>query len=271
MNFKDFKKIDVTSTHTVFKHPEGHTIHVSHDSLSPQQKRQMKEIPIESALEKLRDKKSVKKLNKGTEKPIEELSEEDRKKIAMEGIQGLIEQKAPQSMPSESEVPAQPEVPLMQRAGQAVRSAVAPIGESVKDVAGAYGIIGKGVGQFTKGLLGSEEQAQPAQAVERIDNFPLEGQQPGQQQLAAMPEAPQGKSEYEKSLDLFEKGGRMISEAAQLEAAQTEQSAAQAVDFMKQREDLLLQKTAGIDNKIAELEKAQAEGKIDPNRFMSQN
>jgi hypothetical protein len=271
MNFKDFKKIDVTSTHTVFKHPEGHTIHVSHDSLSPQQKRQMKEIPIESALEKLRDKKSVKKLNKGTEKPIEELSEEDRKKIAMEGIQGLIEQKAPQSMPSESEVPAQPEVPLMQRAGQAVRSAVAPIGESVKDVAGAYGVIGKGVGQFTKGLLGSEEQAQPAQAVEQIDNFPLEGQQPGQQQLAAMPEAPQGKSEYEKSLDLFEKGGRMISEAAQLEAAQTEQSAAQAVDFMKQREDLLLQKTAGIDNKIAELEKAQAEGKIDPNRFMSQN
>jgi len=275
MNFKDFKKIDVTSTHTVFKHPEGHTIHVSHDSLSPQQKRQMKEIPIESALEKLRDKKSVKKLNKGTEKPIEELSEEDRKKIAMEGIQGLIEQKAPQSMPSESEVPAQPEVPFMQRAGQTVRSALAPIGESVKDVAGAYGIIGKGVGkgvgQFTKGLLGSEEQAQPAQAVEQIDNFPLEGQQPGQQQLAAMPEAPQGKSEYEKSLDLFEKGGRMISEAAQLEAAQAEQSAAKAVDYMKQREDLFLQKSTDIDNKIAELEKAQAEGKIDPNRFMSQN
>ena len=276
MNFKDFKKIDVTSTHTVFKHPEGHTIHVSHDSLSPQQKRQMKEIPIESALEKLRDKKSVKKLNKGTEKPIEELSEEDRKKIAMEGIQGLIEQKAPQSMPLESEAPAQvapaqPEVPFMQKAGQTVRSALAPIGESVKDVAGAYGIIGKGAGQFMRGLTGADLQAEQQQTEQPVANFPLEGQQPEQQQLAAMPETPKVKSDYEKSLDMYERGGRRISEAAQLEAAETEKAAQQSQDFLKQREDLFLEKSNDIDKKITELEKAQAEGKIDPNRFMSQN
>jgi len=91
MDFKDFKKVGSTSTHTTFQHPSGHTIQVAHNSLTPEQRKQLKEIPTQSATERLREERKIKKLNKGTVseplkedeylgQPPEELSEEDQRK-----------------------------------------------------------------------------------------------------------------------------------------------------------------------------------------------
>lgn len=78
MDLKDFKKIDVTRTHTIFQHPDGHIIHVMHDKLDPAARKQMRDIPIE---------KKPLKLAEGTpEEPIQEQpSPEDRlKELAAE-------------------------------------------------------------------------------------------------------------------------------------------------------------------------------------------
>lgn len=80
MDLKDFKKINATSKHTTFQHPDGHILQVAHDKLEPALRKQMREIPIE--------KKNVRKLAEGTpDVPLEaeQPSAEDRlKELAAE-------------------------------------------------------------------------------------------------------------------------------------------------------------------------------------------
>lgn len=47
MDFKDFKKVGITKTHTIFEHPEGHVIHVSHSSIPQKLKNEMRSIPVQ--------------------------------------------------------------------------------------------------------------------------------------------------------------------------------------------------------------------------------
>ena len=65
MDFKDFKKVGSTSTHTTFQHPSGHTIQVAHNSLTPEQRKQLKEIPAQTATERLREQRQLKKMKDG--------------------------------------------------------------------------------------------------------------------------------------------------------------------------------------------------------------
>lgn len=51
MDFKNFKKVGVTRTHTIFEHPEGHTIHVNHAKLKPGLKKEMRGIPVQELAE----------------------------------------------------------------------------------------------------------------------------------------------------------------------------------------------------------------------------
>lgn len=46
MDFSQFKKIGSTSSHTIFEHPEGHTIHVSHKALGAKERNEMRSIPV---------------------------------------------------------------------------------------------------------------------------------------------------------------------------------------------------------------------------------
>ena len=65
MNFKDFKKVDVTKTHTIFKHPDGHLIHIANDKIPASLKKEMRDIPSQSAMEKLREQREAVKMSKG--------------------------------------------------------------------------------------------------------------------------------------------------------------------------------------------------------------
>jgi hypothetical protein len=46
MDFKDFKKVGVTKSHTIFEHPEGHVIHVAHEGMPQKLKNEMRQIPV---------------------------------------------------------------------------------------------------------------------------------------------------------------------------------------------------------------------------------
>jgi hypothetical protein len=45
VDLKDFKKVASTKTHTIFEHPEGHTIRIAHDKLAPEHVASLKELP----------------------------------------------------------------------------------------------------------------------------------------------------------------------------------------------------------------------------------
>lgn len=71
IDLKHFKKVGQTRTHTIMEHPEGHTIHIAHASLTPEHKRDAKnlhmadggKVPVPGP--KL-DQTEVKKFIKGT-------------------------------------------------------------------------------------------------------------------------------------------------------------------------------------------------------------
>jgi hypothetical protein len=51
MDFKDFKKVGVTKSHTIFEHPAGHVIHVAHESMPQKLKNEMRQIPVSKMAE----------------------------------------------------------------------------------------------------------------------------------------------------------------------------------------------------------------------------
>lgn len=83
MNFKDFKKIDTTATHTIFKHKDGHLLHIANDKLPKELKKEMKDIPTQSVMERLREEKKVKKMAEGGSvfNPLATLKEAYSKKL----------------------------------------------------------------------------------------------------------------------------------------------------------------------------------------------
>lgn len=103
MDLKDFKKIDVTRTHTIFQHPDGHIIHVMHDKLDPAARKQMREIPIE---------KKPMKLAEGTpEEPIKD--EEDPLSQLQQEMQAAKENPEPFA-PQASYAGEQPAAPSLE-------------------------------------------------------------------------------------------------------------------------------------------------------------
>jgi len=53
MDLKNFKKVSHNKTHTIFEHPEGHIIHVAHQNLSKDMKKEMKDLPKVEAVQNL--------------------------------------------------------------------------------------------------------------------------------------------------------------------------------------------------------------------------
>jgi hypothetical protein len=68
LDLKHFKKVRTEADHTVMQHPEGHTIHIKHDSLKDHERKALHDLPHV----KMSD---VKHLNKGTKKPLEDAPE----------------------------------------------------------------------------------------------------------------------------------------------------------------------------------------------------
>lgn len=230
MKFRDFKKVDTTSTHTIFKHPNGHTIEVAHEGLDPAIRKQMREIPI-SPMEKLKEKRAPKKLAEGTEKPIAVATEEEpipdfSQPLSMERPAAFLDQPAPYG--------------LEQKEG------------------GTYLTLGK-----------PEEQpmaAQPEAKAPSYENFPID--QGAEQAKQEAPPMPEGQDKQLKALDVYEKGAATVAQAQQAKAAEE----AQAITDLQQKAELrrteIQNEMAKTNSEIEKLEKARAEGKIDPNRYM---
>lgn len=242
MNFKDFKKVDVTATHTVFKHPSGHTIHVAHDSLTPEQKKQMREIPMQSAMEKLRErKKAAKKMAEGGQ-----IENED----AFEKLQA--EMQAAKEMPMPGEVPMS-QMPVQQ---------------------------GKEVGipdaRLLKGTLtdvpapGAAEEvlaAKAAEPEETLENIEL-GAPPSEKQ-AQVPGAPSIGSAMaiEGALQQIQ-GAKNIAESQKMKSLAETEALGKSLQQMQESLTAAQQQRQQVQANIDRLTKAVEEGTLKPDRVL---
>jgi len=99
MDFKDFKKVGVTKSHTIFEHPEGHVIHVAHEGMPQKLKNEMRQIPVQ-------------KLSNGTpdgplEDPTKNIFPEEDKVEALQ--QQMYKEQLPKSLPQEELYKSSPE------------------------------------------------------------------------------------------------------------------------------------------------------------------
>ena len=236
MKFRDFKKIDSTATHTIFQHPDGHTIQVAHEGLDPSLRKQMREIPIQkkSAMEKLREERQPRKLAEGTDEPIT-LEDEDNQlakqaRAMQEAKQSLT---GPPGLPV-SEIPAEITTPT-----------------------------GAKISALSYTPAPTEQAAQPV-----LENFPIDqGAEQAKQEAPALPPIT-GEEPELKAISQYEKGGREIAEAQKLKAVQEIESINQANDQKMARMLEIRNQEDRINSEIQTLEKARAEQKIDPNRYM---
>lgn len=242
MNFKDFKKVDVTATHTVFKHPSGHTIHVAHDSLTSEQKKQMREIPMQSAMEKLRErKKAAKKMAEGGQ-----VEDED----AFEKLQA--------EMQAAKEMPMPGEVPMSQM----------PVQE------------GKEVGipdaRLLKGTLtdvpapGAAEEvlaAKAAEPEETLENIEL-GAPPSEKQ-AQVPGAPSIGSAIaiEGALQQIQ-GAKDIAESQKMKSLAETEAIGRSLQQMQESLTAAQQQRQQVQANIDRLTKAVEEGTLKPDRVL---
>lgn len=244
MNFKDFKKVDVTATHTVFKHPSGHTIHVAHDSLTPEQKKQMREIPIQSAMEKLRErKKAAKQMAEGGKVEVED---ED----AFEKLQS--EMQAAKEMPMPGEV-SMSQMPVQK--GKEI---------SIPDA------------RLLKGTLtdvpvpGAAEElavAQAAEPKETLQNIEL-GVPPTEKQAQVAGAPSMGSAiAIEGALQQIE-GAKDIAEAQKAKSLAETEALGKSLQQMQQSLTAVQQQRQQIQSNIDRLTKAVEEGTLKPDRVL---
>jgi len=243
MNFKDFKKVDVTATHTVFKHPNGHTIHVAHESLTPEQKKQMREIPMQSAMEKLRErKKAAKKMAEGGQ-----VEDED----AFEKLQKEMQQAQEMPMPGE--------VPMSTMPEPETKTLGLPVDPSL--------LKGSLADAPKPGAVEELAQARAAEPEETFENVQIgkpSAEQPAQ--VAGMPSIGSAVA-IEGALQQIE-GGKQIAEGQKLKAIAETEALGKSLQQMQQSLTAAQQKRQQIQDNIDRLSKAVEEGTLKPDRVL---
>lgn len=236
MNFKDFKKVDVTKTHTVFKHPSGHTIEISHDSLSPEQKKQMREIPIQSAKERLRE---MKRMKDGGMIKVEQLPD-----TPIDELPSNVMRATPRPLTEEEKAPQQRQEQLMQK------------------------MSGLQMGAPKEYIPGeaSGMASQPSPAPSR--NVDLNRYLAPSQPQAPIEQTAMAPSAFEKEMEVTAKTAEEVKGIQEREAAQQANAYGSA---MKQLQDLAVkssQEKERLRGMMDQVNKSITENQIDPNRFM---
>lgn len=247
MNFKDFKKVDVTKTHTVFKHPNGHTIQISHDSLSPEQKKQMRDIPIQSAKEKLREQREAVKMAKGGITPY--YSQEEKTSMAEDPEYAKFLTKVKTEHPEAYE--------KTDRLAQ-VKEGMARIGLGEPRPSEGPSLLEQ------KEKL-EREQKQAAQGPSNIDINKYIA--PSQPQAAVPAEMP--KSAYEKEMQVTAETGQAVKD---IQADEAKKEAAVYGETIKNLQDLgtrMSDEKLRLRKHIDDVNKAISDNQIDPSRYMS--
>jgi hypothetical protein len=251
MNFKDFKKVDVTKTHTVFQHPNGHTIHISHDSLTPEQKKQMRGIPVQSAMDKLRERhssKGVERMYEGGETPYYSPQEKEQMESDPEYAKFLAKVKTehPEAyaemdrkakameMLKSTEQPTAPVVPPMQ---------ATPVMQSQPTVSAA----------------------KPSFNLDLNQYLPQQPQQPNET-VAQQPQQPT--DVYRKSLETETKAGQEIKNIQQQEQEQQAKSIQGVMTQLQQTANYYTQEKDRVRKMRERVQREVLDQDIDPNRYV---
>lgn len=247
MDFKDFKKVGSTSTHTTFQHPSGHTIQVAHNSLTPEQRKQLKEIPAQTATERLREQRQLKKMKDGGKVVGRQATEEEIQTGVYGGLP-LSQEESPYAFAT----PYQPQP-----------QAAVPIEEPSRE---------KQVIENVTKLL-SEPKPEPmyekmaSRPEPKMGNLDLNKYiAPQQAQPTAMDI---GKTPQEKEIEAT---SRIAGETKAIQAKEAEDTAAAYRNAMKASIDadsLMKKEEEDLKYNIDRINKEIISKKIDPNRYMA--
>lgn len=258
MNFKDFKKVDVTSTHTVFKHPSGHTIQIAHDSLTPEQKKQMREIPIQSAMEKLRErKKSAKKMYEGGEIEGDEDAFEKLQSEMQQAKEMPMPGAAPYSMPVQTPPVAGYEQDLLQQRPDLNPQEIQQIMQKAPE-----GLQGRTPNQ----VLGIGNVEQAAKPEEELENVQIEQPSQGQPPVAGAPSVGAAVG-IEGALQQIQ-GARDVAEAQKAKSVAETEAIGQSLQQMQQSLTAAQKQREQIQLNIDRLTKSVEEGTLKPDRVL---
>lgn len=275
MKFKDFKKVDVTPTHTVFKHHDGHLIHIANDKIPTSLRKEMRDIPSQTAMERLRESRKEKKMADGgeVEDPTKALMDEDST-AALEAEMARAQQmplpgQAPYSLP----VGARPRlsregVPMPPSPLEAI---ITPREEG--DKRSGKEIYAEKLKAYEEAKKSLQPQLQPGKAEEpaapAYSNVPVEEEK----KASAIPdEEAQRIDEAQAAADAAQE----TSMAGQgmlmgLPAYQDAQSATILKDLntqLKTQEKLLKDIDADHDKEILKISKYMEENKVNPGRIL---
>lgn len=291
MDFKDFKKVDVTKTHTIFKHPNGHTIQVAHDSLTPEQKKQMREIPIQSAKERLREQQEAVKMAKGgglyanihaKRERIAEGSGEKMRKPGSEGAptEEAFKQSAKTAKMADGGMASDLYFSEQEKQEMAEDPEYAKFLTKVKtEYPEAYSELDKqaklqeafkriGVGEpkeYVPGQAsGMSSQPKPAPSLNVDLNKYLAPSQP----QAPMEQAVMPKSAYEKELEITAQTAEEVKGIQEREAADQAAAYGSAINQLQNSAVKASQEKERLRGMMEQVNKSIMENQIDPNRFM---
>lgn len=97
LDLSKMKKVHSSRTHTIMEHPDGHTVHISHSALKPQDLKHIESIkmaeggPVSTASNQQADLKEQVKKKMSSPKPYLPGSDEERKKVQDSFTQALAE------------------------------------------------------------------------------------------------------------------------------------------------------------------------------------
>jgi len=306
MNFKDFKKVDVTSTHTVFKHPSGHTIQIAHDSLTPEQKKQMREIPIQSAMEKLREQREAVKMAKGgglyenihaKRERIEQGSGERMRKPGSKGAPteeafkqsaktakkmaegGEVEGDEDAFEKLQSEMQQAKEMPMPGEAPYSVPVQGSPVAGYAQDLLQQRPDLNpqelqqimqkapEGLqGRTPNQILGVGSVEQAAKPEEKLENVQLEQPSPEQPQVAGSPSIGAAIG-VEGALQQIE-GARELAEAQKVKSIAETEAIGKSLQQMQESLTAAQKQRQLIQSNIDRLTKSVEEGTLKPDRVL---
>lgn len=279
MNFKDFKKIDTTATHTIFKHKDGHLLHVANDKLPKELKKEMKDIPTQSVMERLREEKKVQKMNQGGMAQLKELY---NKKMAdggevedYIGDDDMVQMGEPEveyssSTPSLSQLTPEMKEALLAQASEQTKVSQANLEKQAAQEKKTKGA--QEAAEYFKRQYGVEfpelQAVVPKEAKPALSNVPLPG--------AATPEQAAQAPVVTGAGEMMGLEGAMqqIAGAQGIAAGQQEAAAAQAEAMdaaLKQRQQALndlkqiRERTVGH---VESLRRDLEENKLDPSRVL---
>lgn len=260
MKFRDFKKVDVTSTHTVFKHPDGHLIHIANDKIPTSLRKEMRDIPSQTAMERLRESRKAKKMADGGN-----VEEEDS---MVQFGEPEVEYQAPPSLASIT--PEQKQALLAEVESESKKDELLKQAKLEKAAAQEKRIKGtQQAAEYFRREYGVEfpelKSAAPQPAKPALENVPLSPPE-GQPQVPSTPSMGSAMA-IEGALQQIQ-GAQNVQES-QKEKAEAETAAlGRSLDQMQKSLTAAQQKRQKVYDNINRLSKAVEEGGIQPDRVL---